>query len=255
MTALLAVTLAMLNASATTEPARKAEPTGFLYKQLTVADQRYAYCVYVPPDYTPDRQWPLILFLHGMGERGDDGFLQTEVGIGHAIRRNHHMVPAVVVMPQCRDKDVWVREPNDLGPMAAMALACVTQTSREYNCDPRRVYLTGLSMGGMGAWYLAERYPDMWAAVVPVCGFVEHREDTGIAARLAPRLKDLPIWTFHGDQDKAVPVERSREIVAAIRAAGGTRIWYTEYPGVGHNAWDKAYFDQEMWRWLFEQRR
>ncbi len=255
MAVVFAFTLALLDAQPTTAPQKKAEATGFLCKQLTLADETYNYCVYVPPGYTPEKQWPLILFLHGMGERGEDGFLQTEVGLGRAIRRDYKQVPAIVVLPQCHPKHLWIHDPNDLGPMAAMALACVTQTSREYNCDPKRLYLTGLSMGGNGAWHIAAAHPDMFAAVVPICGFAEYEGDTGVAARLAARLKDVPIWTFHGDIDKAVPVGRTRDIVAAIKTAGGTGIRYTEYPGVEHNSWDKAYSDQEMWQWLFEQHR
>ncbi len=102
-------------------------------------------------------------------------------------------------------------------------------------------------MGGFGSWYLAARYPDRFAAVVPICG--------GGDPAAAEKLKGLPIWIFHGDADNAVPVARSRDMLAAIWAAGGTRVWYTEYPGVGHNSWDRAYGEPELARWLFEQRR
>ncbi len=223
--------------------------TGFIRKTVSVDDQSYAYVVYVPPDYTPERPWPVILFLHGAGERGEDGFLQTDIGIGRAIRRHHRNIPAIVVMPQCRPNEAWV------GPMAGMALRCVELTSREYNLDPRRVYLTGLSLGGHGAWMLAASYPDKWAAVVPICGFAEYAESTGLAEKIAPRLTDIPIWCFHGAADKMVPVEKSRELVEAIKAAGGKSIWYTEYPNGNHNVWDKAYDDPELWRWLFAQER
>ncbi len=236
-------------ASPAAGPATPATATGFLYKTLVMDGQTYAYCVYVPPDYTPDRPWPVILFLHGAGERGEDGFLQTEIGIGRAIRRQCHRIPAVVVMPQCRPEQAWT------GVMAAMALRCVEATSREYHLDPRRIYLTGLSLGGHGAWLLAANYPDRFAAVVPICGFAEYGESTGLAARIAPQLVETPIWCFHGEADKAVPVQKSREIVAAVRAAGGTKIRYTEWPEVAHNAWDRAYDDPDLWKWLFVQQR
>jgi predicted peptidase len=223
--------------------------TGFLYKTLALDGENYAYFVYVPPEYNPDRPWPVILFLHGSGERGDDGFLQTDVGIGRAIRRHHRRIPAVVVMPQCRPNEAWV------GPMAAMAVRCVEVASREYNLDADRIYLTGLSLGGHGAWLLAAEYPDRWAAVVPICGFAEYGQSTGLAEKIAPRLAGIPIWCFHGQADKNVPVEKTRELVAAIKAAGGKSIWYTEYPGAGHNVWDRAYDDPELWRWLFAQQR
>jgi predicted peptidase len=223
--------------------------TGFIHKTLVVEGQEFAYFVYVPPDYTPDRRWPVILFLHGSGERGDDGFLQTDVGIGRAIRRHHRRIPAIVVMPQCRPKEAWV------GAMAAMALRCVEATSREYHLDPDRMYLTGLSLGGHGAWLLAAEYPGRWAAVVPICGFAEYGESTGLVDSIAPRLTGLPIWCFHGQADKRVPVEKSRELVAAIKAAGGKSIWYTEYPEAGHNVWDRTYDNPELWKWLFAQKR
>lgn len=233
-------------ASGSDEPTKTA--TGFLYKTLTFEHETYAYGVYIPPDYTPDRPWPVILFLHGSGERGDDGLLQTDVGIGRAIRHNHRAIPAIVVMPQCRDKHDWV------GPMSQLALRCIEQTSREYYLDPDRLYLTGLSLGGQGAWNLAARLPDRFAAVVPVCGFAELGPPTGLATRLAEHLTKVPIWCFHGDEDKAVPVEKGREMVEAVREAGGN-IQYTEVKGGTHNVWDRAYGDRELWRWLFAQKR
>lgn len=235
----------------TTMPAPQAEQpaTGFLYKTITLGDETYAYSVFVPPDYTPDRTWPVILFLHGSGERGDDGFRQTVIGIGSALRWNHERVPAVVVMPQCRKDQAWV------GPMGEMALRCLEKTSREYRLDPDRIYLTGLSLGGQGVWHIAATFPNQFAAVVPICGFADWEHNTEVAEKLAPRLVNLPIWVFHGDADKSVPVESERELVALIRKAGSTKIEYTEYPGVGHNAWDKAYGDPELWKWLFAQHR
>lgn len=222
--------------------------TGFLYKTLTIDRQTYAYCVFVPPGYTPEKAWPVILFLHGSGERGTDGFLQTEVGIGTAIRRDYRRIPALVVMPQCRPNQSWD------GPMRSMALRCLEATSRQYHLDPARVYLTGLSLGGQGVWHIAAAFPDHFAAIVPIAGFAELGESTGLAARLAPRLTKLPIWCFHGELDANVPVAKSREMVAAIRNAGGT-VHCTEYKGANHFIWDRAYGDPALWKWLFAQRR
>jgi predicted peptidase len=164
--------------------------TGFLYKTLELGSQTYAYSVYVPPDYTLKRAWPVILFLHGSGERGHDGFLQTDVGIARAIRRDYKRCPAIVVMPQCR-RGVWWQD-----DMLDMALRCLEDASREYHCDSQRVYLTGLSMGGAGAWRLASRMPDAFAAVVPICGFYGRPDVTPPPAdvtALAARLAKLPI--------------------------------------------------------------
>ncbi len=220
---------------------------GFLYKTLTLDGEKYAYAVFVPPEYTPERAWPVILFLHGSGERGDDGFKQTQIGISTMIRRNYRRVPAIVVMPQCRERQAWP------GPMSEMALKCVEQTSRDYRLDPQRIYLTGLSLGGQGAWHLAAELPGRFAAVVPVCGFAEWGESTGVAEKLAGRLTDVPIWCYHGTADEAVPVEKTREMARLIKAGGGD-IRYTEVPGGPHNVWDVAYADDAMWDWLFQQR-
>jgi predicted peptidase len=240
-----------LSPSANQKPAAKEDApiaTGFLHKTITLEGETYAYAVYVPPEYTPDKAWPVILFLHGSGECGEDGFLQTEVGIGRAIRRHRSMIPAVVVMPQCRPNMTWT------GAMASLALRCVEATSREYHLDPDRVYLTGLSLGGNGAWLLGAEFPGQFAAVVPISGFAELGDSTGLAAKLAPRLAHLPIWCFHGDADTNVPVEKTREMVAEIRKAGG-EVKYTEYKGGGHNVWDRAYDDPELWKWLLAQKR
>jgi predicted peptidase len=225
--------------------------TGFLYRTIEVGNETYAYCVYVPPEYTPERAWPVILFLHGSGERGHDGFLQTDVGIARAIRRNRELCPAIVVMPQCRAGKWWEDD------MLDMALRCVEETSREYHFDRERVYLTGLSMGGAGAWRLSSRMPDAFAALVPICGFWGRPEVAAPPAELeaaAARVGRLPVWCFHGAADTSVPVERSRELVEAVRAAGG-EIHYTEVLEAGHNVWDRAYGDPDLWRWLLAQKR
>ncbi len=227
----------------TTQPA-----TGFLYKTLTVEKETYPYAVFVPPDYTPAKPWPVILFLHGAGERGVDGFLQTEVGLGHAIRRNVERFPALVVMPQCRPGQAWV------GPMAEVALRCVEETSREYRCDPDRIYLTGLSLGGHGCWHIAAMRPDLFAAVVPICGFAELGPNTGVGEKLADKIKDLPIWCFHGEKDESVPVAKSRHMVELLRARGA-EVYYMEFAEGTHNVWDQAYGAPELWRWVFEQKR
>ena len=247
------VTLMLLVTPTLADAPTTAPATGFLYKTIELKGETYAYCVYVPPDYTPDRAWPVILFLHGSGECGSDGFLQTEIGIGTAIRRHHELIPAIVVMPQCRPRQAWAGR-GDLGLMGTMALQCVETTSREYHCDPQRVYLTGLSLGGHGAWHIAARLPDTFAAVVPICGFADLADSTELVAAMAPRLTNVPIWCFHGDADTNVPVTKSRELVVAIRQAGGN-VEYTEYKGLPHNVWDRAYGDPALWKWLFAQRR
>lgn len=242
-------------ASATSQPSTNT-PTppanitaGFLYKTLDFEGTVYAYSVFVPPTYDPNQAWPAILFLHGSGERGSDGLLQTEVGIGTGLRRDYAHIPALVVLPQCPQNQVWV------GQTARMALACLEQTSREYHLDAERLYLTGLSLGGQGTWEIATMAPNLFAALMPVCGFVAYQGDDAAAVRrVVERVKHLPIWVFHGDADNAVSVERSREMVVALKAAGAD-VQYTEYKGLGHDVWNATYRDRDVWKWLFAQHR
>jgi predicted peptidase len=233
--------------------------TGFIDGVVTVSQEDYRYQVYVPRAYDPTQRWPVVLFLHGAGERGGDGLLQTVVGLGDAVRRDPARFPALVVFPQAPADSQWAGVP------AEAAMAALDAVMAEYSTDPDRVYLTGISMGGNGSWYLAYRHPDRFAAVVPICGWVESHprfsagqvvpsQDGEPFQALARRLTGLPIWIFHGDADAAVPVEQSRRAAAALEAAGAD-VRYTELPGVGHNSWDPAYQSPELSRWLFQQRR
>lgn len=234
--------------------------TGFINRTVTVAGQSYHYQVYVPADYTTKASWPVILFLHGSGERGTDGLLQTTVGLGPAIRREPKRFPALVVFPQVPPDSQWVGAP------AEMALAALARTMGEFHVDPDRVYLTGLSMGGHGSWYLAYRHPELFAAVVPICGWVVDVPDfrgsvpvvpagSGAAIpALARRLARMPIWIFHGEMDAVVPAGGSREPAAALKAVSAD-VRYTEYLGLDHNSWDATYASDEFVRWLFAQRR
>lgn len=234
--------------------------TGFLDRTVTVAGGSYPYQVYVPADHPGNATWPVILFLHGAGERGTDGLLQTTVGLGPAIRRDPSRFPAIVVFPQAPPDSQWVGAP------AEMALAALTQTMSEFQGDPDRIYLTGLSMGGHGTWYLAYRHPELFAAVVPICGWVEDfptfrgsvpvvPADSGAALpALARQLAGTPIWIFHGEMDAVVPVSASREPAAALKAVAAD-VRYTEHLGLDHNSWDATYGSDQFTRWLFAQRR
>lgn len=200
---------------------------------------------------------PLVLFLHGAGERGNDNekqllYLPTWLADDEA-RRTH---PCFVLAPQCRAGSSWAdvdwasrtsapQRPEPTVDLAA-AVAALDDVMRAEAVDPQRVYLTGLSMGGYGAWDLAARSPDRFAAVIPICG--------GGDESTAPRLKAVPIWCFHGAADTVVPVERSRSMVAAVRAAGGNPR-FTEFEGVGHDSWTPAYRDRAVLDWLFRQKR
>jgi predicted peptidase len=240
--------------------ARRVE-TGFLNRTITVNGTQYCYQVYIPADYTPKKKWPVILFLHGAGERGEDCELQTRVGIGPAIRRDTTSFPCLVVLPQCRRGLVWA------GEMEAQALQALEQTIKEFNGDRQRVYLTGLSMGGYGTWYFAARHPGKFAAIAPICGGVvppaRFPFPPDAAAQIpaekpyetiAAKIGKTPVWIFHGDADLSIPVGESRRMHAALQASGGN-VKYTEYPGVGHNSWDQAYAEPGLLSWLLAQRR
>lgn len=232
--------------------------TGFLNRTLTIGSEQYRYQVYVPSGYTRDRRWPVVLFMHGSGEEGLDGLLQTEVGLGSAMRRYVDRYPAIVIFPQTRPGAAWA------GPMADMALAALDRTEREFGTDPSRVYLTGLSRGGSGTWYIAYRHPERFAALLVVCGRIRPvatTTDPVVPAAdgepftaLAARVKNLPVWVFHGDADTTVPVDESRMIVAALRNLNAN-VQYSELPGIGHNSWDTAYRSADVPAWLFAQRR
>jgi predicted peptidase len=223
--------------------ARAADPAvGFLDRVHKDSDGKEAkYVLFVPQDYKGDKAYPLILFLHGSGETGDDGVKQTKVGLGKAIKNDEKNFPYLVVFPQSQ-KRTWRAGSSD----ADRALAILDEVRKEYKVDPKRIYLTGLSMGGFGTWSLAAKYPDRWAAIVPICG--------GGDPSAAKDIKDIPCWCFHGDADPAVKVDLSRKMMEALKEAGGMPK-YTEYPGVGHNSWDKAYAEKDLWDWLAKQEK
>jgi predicted peptidase len=218
-----------------------AEPsTGFVDKVRKGPDGKESkYIVFVPAAYKGDKEYPVILFLHGAGERGTDGKKQAAVGLGAAIRKNEKDFAFIAVFPQA--ERTWSAD----SPDGMRAVAILDEVMKEYKTDKKRVYLTGLSMGGGGTWSLAAKYPERWAAIVPICGFGNPES--------AVKIKDIPCWCFHGDADPAVKVDQSRAFIAALKKAGAEPK-YTEYPGVGHNSWDKAYATPELYDWLLMQK-
>ena len=247
--------LALVVALGSPALARKRE-TGFLDRTLSIRGVTYKYQVFVPDNWSSNQKWPIILFLHGAGERGTDGLIQTQVGIATAIRNDRSRFPALVVMPQCLKEHRWT-DPE----MEELSLSALGSASREFKGDPKRTYLTGLSMGGYGSWALAARYPNKFAAVVPICGGIltpddaRKQPDSDRIPYLEAAKKigtKLPIWVFHGDADPDVPVSESRHMVEALKADGAD-VHYTEYPGVGHKSWDKAYAEPELMTWLLSK--
>ena len=241
---------------------RKQE-TGFLDRTATIAAVQYKYQVFVPDDWTPHQKWPVILALHGAGERGDDGVLQTDVGIGTAIRSNRSALEAIVVMPQCPKNLWWMLPPTD-----DLAMAALAEATREFHGDTHRTYLTGLSMGGYGAWHLAQKHPGTFAALVVICGGIRppaaaQKLNPGLTSLTPPdspksyadaagRVGKIPVWIFHGADDEVVPVTESRRMSEAMKQIGA-EVHYTEYPGVGHACWNKAYDEPKLFPWLFSK--
>jgi predicted peptidase len=259
---LLAVAIGLAGASIAS--AQNIE-TGFLNRTVVLGGVEYRYQVYVPRDFRRSTAWPVILALHGGGSYGDDGLSQTDGGFAGAIRQHVDRFPALVVFPQSHADGTpgWQTKGGEA------ALAAVDKTIAEFNGDSSRVYLTGLSAGGNGSWYLAYRHPERFAALVVVCGFIsEFRGKTsGVAyppiapasaadpcAAVAKVVARLPIWIFHGDADQSVSVEESRHMFAALKAIGAN-VQYTELPGVGHNAWIQAYDRADLVAWMLKQRQ
>ena len=200
------------------------------------------YLLYLPRDYesqsdNTDQQWPLLIFLHGAGERGADLNMVKRHGPPKIVADDPEF-PFVVISPQCPDGSFWNTD---------HLLQLIRDTIKDHNIDPHRVYLTGLSMGGFGSWALAAKEPELFAAVVPICGGGDPKD--------AEKLKDLPIWAFHGDADRVVPIAGSQRMVDAIKEAGGNKIEFTIYEGVGHDSWTETYANQELYKWLLKQRR
>jgi predicted peptidase len=220
-------------------------------------DVEFRYRLMRPATLKPGPKYPLVLFLHGAGERGDDNEKQLAyLPTWLAEEANQRNYPCFVLAPQCRASSRWAdfnwsdktSVPQKQEPTAdlAAAVAALDAVMQAEQVDPGRVYLTGLSMGGYGSWDLAARMPERFAAVIPICG--------GGDEATAPRLKGVPIWCFHGAADEVVPVGRSRTMVEAVQAAGGN-VKYTEYPDVRHDSWTPAYRDPATLDWLFRQRR
>jgi predicted peptidase len=218
--------------------------TGLLNLVYKDADgKEVKYILFVPHDYKGDKAYPLILFLHGAGETfdGKNEGKQAKVGIGPAVEKEEKTFPAFVIMPQAQKRS-WKADGED----AQRALDILKQVQKDYKVDDKRLYLTGLSMGGAGTWSLAAKYPDKWAAMVPLCGG-PNLEDAG-------KIKAIPCWVFVGDADRKELVEKTRDMVKALKDAGGSPK-YDEYAGVGHNCWDKAYATKELYEWLFKQEK
>jgi predicted peptidase len=196
------------------------------------------YLLYLPKEYGQDkgRKWPVILFLHGSGERGTDLDKVKSYGPPKLVSDGKDM-PFIVVSPQAPERTSW--DPDAL-------LALLDEIGDHYAVDPDRVYLTGVSMGGSGTWRLASAHPERFAAIAPICG-------TGDPSA-APRLANIPTWVFHGAKDDLVPLQASQEMVDALKEAGNDAR-FTVYPDAGHDSWTQTYNNPAVFEWFLSQRR
>jgi predicted peptidase len=194
------------------------------------------YLLYLPKDYQQKPSWPLLLFLHGAGERGDDLDLVKKHGPPKLIAAGKDF-PFIVVSPQCPGDQSW--ETMEL-------TALLDEIVEKYKVDPDRIYVTGLSMGGFATWALASRTPGRFAAIMPICG--------GGDPNRAKRLAHIPAWVFQGAKDPVVQPEGAKKIVAALKKRGGD-VKFTLYPDAGHDAWTETYANPQVYEWLLEQKR
>lgn len=199
---------------------------------------RLEYLLALPEGYGSDKKWPLILFLHGAGERGGDLELVKKHGIPRIVEQKEDF-PFIAVSPQCPRWSWWTAETEALD-------ALLDEIVSRYAVDTDRVYLTGLSMGGYGTWHLATAYPERFAAIAPICG--------GGDPEKACVLKDIPVWVFHGAEDKTVPPEQSRRMVKALENCEAD-VRFTIYPEAGHDSWTETYNNPELYEWFLKHKR
>jgi predicted peptidase len=199
---------------------------------------RYQYHIYYPKSYheAPDKEWPLLLFLHGAGERGNNIEMVKRQGLPKYLEDKEDF-PFVVAYPQCPARSYW---------QIPLLSDWLTRVLAEVQADRSRIYLTGISMGGYGTWRWATVRPDLFAAIIPICG--------GGEVSMGLRLEHMPIWTFHGAKDDIVPVEATLEMVEAVKAAGG-KVKLTIYPDLEHDSWTETYNNPEIYDWLLQHRR
>jgi predicted peptidase len=213
---------------------------------VRVSPESYDYQVYVPGKIQGERGLPVIVFLHGIGQRGAGGFVPEDGAAGALVRHYLEQVPAIILLPQCRPGSYWTAPVMDEMVMTALA-----QTVAEFDAESQRLYLTGVSMGGYGVWHLASHHPGKFAALVSICGGSPVRNGDRFSP-IAQKIGATPAWIFHGSEDRVVPVSESREMVGALKVIGGD-VLYSEYEGVGHNVWMNVLAEKELMPWLLAQ--
>lgn len=235
----------------------------FEARKILINGDGYTYQLHKPHGFDAEKKYPVVLFLHGAGERGRDGVKQLGVGMGSAIREGHINEEAIFVFPQCPERQWW----SDI-LCEEIASLSLSQTENEFKIDKDRIYLTGVSMGGFGTWFMASKYPNKFAAMAPIAarltpaygyevpyGFVTHGvEKSEVASALSGSIGEIPVWIVHGEKDHIVPVENSRDIYKALKRRGH-QVVYEELMGVKHNSWEFAYEDSGLIEWMFGQKK
>ncbi|EFH90178.1 prolyl oligopeptidase family serine peptidase [Ktedonobacter racemifer] len=198
---------------------------------------RLRYLLHLPDSYEmlAGTRWPLVLFLHGVGERGDNLDLLKKYGPPRQVEEGERF-PFILISPQCPDNTSWSAKQEDL-------IALLDEVTQTYSVDTNRVYATGVSMGGYGTWELVAAYPEHFAAAIPICG---GGDPTTVA-----NMRDVPVWAFHGAKDTVIPLRASQTMIDALEQAGG-KVKLTIYPEAGHDSWTPAYADPQLYSWLLE---
>jgi len=239
--------LSVLGNFLTTAASARSSQQGTLESRIVPVDSdKFNYQIYTPQQAESEKKLPVIIFLHGIGQRGSGGLVPTTGAAGAIARHYFGQVPAIVLLPQCRQGSYW-SDPL----MDEMVMNALAQTIEEFGADTRRVYLIGVSMGGYGVWHFAAAYPKKFAALVSICGGSSITKGDRFDA-LAKKVGETPAWLFHGADDKIVQVSESRQITKALEANGGN-VKYNEYENVGHNVWFNVLAEKDLLPWLFAQ--
>lgn len=207
-------------------------------RTISGKEESIGYLLYLPKEHDAkkDQKFPVVLFLHGSGERGSDINKVKVHGPPKLVEKGKDL-PFIVISPQCPEKQWW---------NASLLADLIDDVVKNHRGDADRIICTGLSMGGFGTWDLCSKYPDKFAAAVPICG--------GGNPATVSAMKNIPTWVFHGDKDTAVKIDASQKMVDALKAAGGN-VEFTIYPGVGHDSWTKTYDDAKVWEWMGKQKK
>ncbi|HMJ64861.1 MAG TPA: prolyl oligopeptidase family serine peptidase [Candidatus Binatia bacterium] len=216
------------------------------FKKRVTREMAANYLLFLPADYKANSKdrWPLMLFLHGAGERGTNLTAVTRHGPPKVVKTNANF-PFILVSPQCPTGERWSNE---------TLLALLDDIIRKHRVDTNRIYLTGLSMGGYGTWSLSTAHPEKFAAIAPICGGGDTISILLADGKRKDQLKRLPIWAFHGGKDPVVNVEESEKMVAAYKRIGNRNVELTIYPEAGHDSWTETYNNPKLYEWFLSHR-